>query len=147
VNIRLTSLNMMRWKLYLLLLMDVQYLLANRPAFIYPVGVGADPHSGYSCTLVCPNNIVTAAKEYHLCTLSPPVSLSFVTFSMPVPKKGKVLLTRFSGRGWDFIIDLSDTHNGRHIGRSSWSENSSAFVVCEKLCGESCQISFNHTPR
>jgi hypothetical protein len=41
------------------------------------------------------------------------------------------LLTRFSGRGWDFIIDLSDTHNGRHIGQSSWSENSSVFVVCE----------------
>ena len=68
--------------------MDVQYLLANRPAFIYPVDVGADPHSGYSCTSVCPNNIVTAAKQCHLSTLSPPVSLSFVTFSMPVPKKG-----------------------------------------------------------
>ena len=145
MNIRLTSLNMLIGKLCLLLLMDVQYLLANRSAFIYPIGVGADLHSGYSCTLLCPNNIETAAKQCHLSTLSPLVSLSFVTFSMPVPEKG--LLTRFSGRGWDTIIDLSDTHNGRHIGQSSWSENSSVFVVWEQLCGESCQISFNHAPQ
>lgn len=38
----------------------------------------------------CPNNIVTAAKQRRLSTLSPLVSLSFVTFSMSVPKKKRV---------------------------------------------------------
>jgi len=41
-----------------------------------------------TAALLCPNNIVTAAKQCHLSTLSPLVSLSFVTFSMPRAKKG-----------------------------------------------------------
>ena len=61
---------MMKGKLCLLVLMDVQCLLKKRPAFLYPLGVcvcvcvwgggGRIPRFG-KAALLCPNHIVTAA--------------------------------------------------------------------------------------